>query len=61
LHAVTIRDTVSFHMAGSRFDGSGRPHDPEGAEGAATVMLDQLVWWATALRAARQDRAPEFA
>lgn len=55
LHAVTIRDTVSFHNAGASFDG-GRLKDPSGPEAAAKVMLDQLVWWGRGLREAREKR-----
>lgn len=57
LHAVTVRDTVSFHNAGALFDTSGRPKDSSGADGAATAMLDQLGWWALALREAKSVRA----
>lgn len=53
LHAVTVRDTVSFHNAWGQFDPSGQPHDRTGPSAAAKVMLDQLAWWALALRAAR--------
>ncbi|MFF8030801.1 MULTISPECIES: NADPH-dependent FMN reductase [unclassified Streptomyces] len=56
LHAVTVRDTVSFHNAGAAFDDEGRPKDPAGPDAAAKTMLDQLVWWATALREARERR-----
>jgi NAD(P)H-dependent FMN reductase len=56
LHAVTVRDTVSFHGAWSRFDEHGRPHDEAGCGAAATVLLDQVVWWARALREARARR-----
>ena len=28
LHAVTVRETLSFHMAWERFDEDGRPRDP---------------------------------
>ncbi|WP_371499907.1 NAD(P)H-dependent oxidoreductase [Kitasatospora sp. NBC_00374] len=52
LHAVTIRNTVSFHNYGDKFDADGRAVDP-GSEVAATAMLDQLAWWATALREAK--------
>ncbi|MGW1210540.1 NADPH-dependent FMN reductase [Streptomyces sp. NPDC002499] len=55
LHAVTIRDTVSFHNAGTSFD-EGRLKDPAGPDAAAKVMLDQLVWWGRALREARAVR-----
>ena len=50
LHAVTVRDTVSFHNAGGLFDGDGVPKEPEGCGRAAEVMLDQLAWWGRALR-----------
>jgi NAD(P)H-dependent FMN reductase len=53
LHTVTVRDTVSFHMAYQRFDADGEPHDKVGPSAAATTLLDQLVWWSRALRAAR--------
>ena len=56
LHAMTIRETVSFHGAWSRFDDEGQPRDPEGVNGAARVMLDQLAWWARALIEARVVR-----
>jgi NAD(P)H-dependent FMN reductase len=56
LHATTVRDTVSFHMAHGAFDPSGRPIEPEGCTAAAKVLLDQLAWWAWALRRARTDR-----
>jgi NAD(P)H-dependent FMN reductase len=54
LHAVTVRDTVSFHNAHSHFDEEGRHRDPEKADEAAHRMLDQLVWWAVALRTAKE-------
>lgn len=50
LHAVTVRDTVSFHNAHGLFDGDGTPKEPEQCEQAAGVLLDQLTWWARALR-----------
>lgn len=54
LHAHTIRDTVSFHRPWNGFDDDGRPTDPDGASAAAQVVVDELVWWSGALRAARQ-------
>jgi hypothetical protein len=51
-----MRDTVSFHNFWDGFDPDGQPLDRAGAEAAATAMLDQLVWWALALRAARTAR-----
>ncbi|MFD3905282.1 NADPH-dependent FMN reductase [Streptomyces californicus] len=56
LHTVTLRDTVSFHNAGALFDDEGRHLDPEPADAAAKTLLDQLVWWGTALRDARKAR-----
>ncbi|MFI2640020.1 NADPH-dependent FMN reductase [Streptomyces sp. NPDC018610] len=56
LHAVTVRDTVSFHNAGASFDDEGRLKDPSGPDAAAKPMLDQLTWWGEALREARRRR-----
>ncbi|MFE7270084.1 MULTISPECIES: NADPH-dependent FMN reductase [unclassified Streptomyces] len=53
VHAITIRDTVSFHSAWSQFDETGLPRDPEGCTAAAQTLLGQLSWWARALREAR--------
>lgn len=53
LHAVTIRDGLSFPNYFFNFDfGAGQPLDPE-ATSYAQSMLVQLDWWATALRTAR--------
>jgi NAD(P)H-dependent FMN reductase len=56
LHAVTMRDTVSFHNYRQQFDPSGQPVDAAGTGAAAKTMLDQLAWWAVALRTARAER-----
>ncbi|MCX4557817.1 NAD(P)H-dependent oxidoreductase [Streptomyces phaeochromogenes] len=56
LHAVTVRDTVSFHNAGASFDDQGRHKDPTAPDTAAKVMLDQLAWWGLALREAKSVR-----
>ena len=56
LHAMTVRNAVSFAMARKRFDHSGRPHDEADANSAAKDMLDQLSWWAVALSRARAER-----
>lgn len=53
LHAVTIRDTVSFHNVHRAFDPQGQPVDAAGTATAARAMLDELAWWARALRTAR--------
>jgi NAD(P)H-dependent FMN reductase len=53
LHMVTTRDGVSFHMCHALFDERGVLKEPTGPDAAATRMLDQLLWWAVALREAR--------
>lgn len=54
LHATTVRDTVSFHNFFQLFDDAGELIEPEPADAAAKRMIDQLVWWARALRAGRE-------
>lgn len=54
LHAVTTRDVVSFHGVWSQFDDAGRLVDSRDAETAAKTMLDELAWWGSALRTARE-------
>jgi NAD(P)H-dependent FMN reductase len=56
LHAVTVRETVSFHGAWAAFGVGGEPLDANGPAAAAATLLDQLVWWASALREARLAR-----
>ncbi|MFB6814720.1 NADPH-dependent FMN reductase [Streptomyces sp. NPDC056347] len=55
-HAVSVRETVSFHNAGALFDEQGKHRDPQGCDAAAKVLLDQLLWWGRALREARSAR-----
>ncbi|MFI5493541.1 NADPH-dependent FMN reductase [Actinoplanes sp. NPDC051859] len=55
LHAVTVRDTVSFHGGRKCFDVDGRVADPE-SSAAAGRLLDRLTWWAHTLRDARVAR-----
>ena len=55
LHAVTVRESVSFHNAWQCFDDAGRPHSAPETETAAKVLLEQLAWWARALRSAREQ------
>ncbi len=56
MHAMTVRDYVSFHMAQRQFDQTGNPTDPDGPRAAAKTMLDRLAWWGHALRNAREAR-----
>lgn len=53
LHAVAIRESVSFANVWSHFDESGRIVHPNGARKSMSVLLDRLKWWAIALREAR--------
>lgn len=53
LHAVGIRDTVSFHGQWNGFTADGQPRDPASAQQGVAVMLDELAWWGDALRIAR--------
>ncbi|HET6860798.1 MAG TPA: NAD(P)H-dependent oxidoreductase [Streptomyces sp.] len=53
MHTVTVRDTVSFHNVWSHFDEDGKHKDPSACDAAAKTMIDQLSWWARALRTAK--------
>ncbi|MCT2592818.1 NAD(P)H-dependent oxidoreductase [Streptomyces sp. N2-109] len=53
LHSVTIRDALSFANAGDLFGADGLPKNLEGSRLAAKGLLNQLDWWADALREAR--------
>ena len=55
LHAVTIRDGLAFPNYFTNFL-DGEPLDTA-ATTYAKVMLEQLAWWANALRKARADAA----
>ncbi|WP_439656023.1 NADPH-dependent FMN reductase [Lentzea sp. HUAS TT2] len=57
LHATTIRETICFAMAHSQFGQDGRLLDPDGPDLAAKSLLDQLTWWAGALRDKRAKHA----
>ncbi|MBW1599139.1 NADPH-dependent FMN reductase [Streptomyces sp. JJ38] len=56
MHALTVRDALSFHNAWDVFGQDGRPKDAEGSARAAKGLLGQLDWWAEALREARERR-----
>jgi NAD(P)H-dependent FMN reductase len=56
LHAITVRDTVSFANVRSRFDASGHLLQPHRPAVAMAAMLKQLHWWAVALHAARKNQ-----
>ncbi len=56
MHAVTVRDVVSFHNAPQRFGENGEPHDSEEVNKAAGVLIDKLIWWGLTLREGREKR-----
>ena len=53
MHAVTIRDSVTFAMAWEQFDSDGSVKNPDRAERQMQTVLKRLAWWAHALREAR--------
>ncbi|WP_322785096.1 NAD(P)H-dependent oxidoreductase [Streptomyces profundus] len=59
LSATTVRNTVSFHRSSARDHGPWDDFGDAGDQDAATaarVLLDELGWWALALRDARAAR-----
>lgn len=56
LHAVTVRDVVSFYLMNQNFDDAGDPVNAEAVNGAARILFDQLSWWAIALKDAKVMR-----
>jgi NAD(P)H-dependent FMN reductase len=53
LHAVPVRDAVSFHGRWGQFDSEGNLTEPAAAEAAAKVLWDKLSWWAMATKEAK--------
>lgn len=53
LHAVTIRESVSFAGAWEQFDANGALRSAERAERSMDAMLRRLHWWAVSLAHAR--------
>jgi NAD(P)H-dependent FMN reductase len=53
LHAVTIRDSVSFASAWEQFDADGTLKNSERAGRQMETLLNRLIWWATTLRNGR--------
>lgn len=54
LHAVTIRDSVSFANPWNKFDADGGLLEPEAPRKAMAMLLARLRWWAIGLRGARK-------
>lgn len=55
LHAMTVRDSLTFVKFWEKFDSEGKPVETDAAD-AAKAMLDQLAWWGLTLKEARQKR-----
>lgn len=53
LHAVSIKNTVSFVKPWQQLGADGNLRAPDAVRQAMTLMLAQLHWWASALRQAR--------
>ena len=53
VHAVTIRDSVTFSLAWEQFDADGTLKNPDRATRQMQTVLKRLAWWASALREAR--------
>ena len=56
LHAVTLRDSVSFASAWHLFDDNGELVNPEQAQKSLARMMARMHWWASTLRTARRQR-----
>lgn len=54
MHAVTMRNTVTFGEAWKQFDQAGQLVQPVLAEQSMRMMMAQLCWWADALQQARR-------
>lgn len=54
LDTMTIRNVLTFPDFWTLFTDDGHPVDRQPMSGAAHAFLDQLVWWAQALRTAKE-------
>lgn len=54
LHAMTVRDSVSFASVWERFNERGELLEPERTEKSMRQLLTRLHWWGSALKRARQ-------
>jgi NAD(P)H-dependent FMN reductase len=56
LHMATVRGRVTFNLLDGGADADGLPLYDDGPAQDTETMLDQLTWWAMALRDARAVR-----
>lgn len=54
VHMVPVRESVSFHRIKHAFTADGTTRDGAAID-AAERMLDQITWWAQAVRRARES------
>jgi len=54
LQMAPIRDAVVIPMARTAFDENGQPKN-DALNDRATALLNQLIWWARALKTAREE------
>jgi NAD(P)H-dependent FMN reductase len=57
LQMAPIRNALAFQFAAKLFDDQGHLKNSEFYTGAAQQLLDELVWWATALKKERAKPA----
>ncbi|MBZ2188834.1 NAD(P)H-dependent oxidoreductase [Alcanivorax sp. JB21] len=57
VHALTVRDSVSFQNVWQLFDEKGRLIEPDRHERSTAKMIEQLRWWSAALKAGRAAQA----
>ncbi|RZS87339.1 NAD(P)H-dependent FMN reductase [Motilibacter rhizosphaerae] len=55
LHGTTVRDQVAVPAVYAAFDQEGRARGEVPVIGDLDALLDQLLWWGRALRAARAE------
>jgi hypothetical protein len=54
---VPVRGSLVLQFAPRLFDEEGTPKNPDLHNAAATRMLNDLAWWAMALKTAREAAA----
>ncbi|SFZ83658.1 NAD(P)H-dependent FMN reductase [Devosia enhydra] len=55
MHAVNVREGLSFHGSSRTFGEDGQPLDLAATRAAAQVMFERMAWWGRALKAARGE------
>ena len=55
MHAVNVREGLSFHGSSRTFGEDGQPIDLAATRAAALAMFERMAWWGRALRGARAE------